>query len=234
MPLPNLTRTCGAKTKKGPCPQPPMPNGRCRIHGGATPEGWASPSYKDGQHVRRRNLPVHLAESYETARKDPDLLSLREEISTTDARIDELWDNVNQDNPVILWQGLLAAYSEMEKHKAAANGTDTTAALSKVDFWNAFDNLGLLIAHGCDDLQKKREIRAEEEHRRKLVDSERARLKDANLFITSEKAVTMVQILVSCIRRHVTDYALLAKIQRDFARVFDPGDSSGSGTESGT
>jgi hypothetical protein len=36
---------CGAKTRKGyPCPQPSMPNGKCRFHGGKstgprTPEG---------------------------------------------------------------------------------------------------------------------------------------------------------------------------------------------------
>lgn len=32
------TRRCGAKTRSGkPCRTPPMPNGRCRMHGGPSP-----------------------------------------------------------------------------------------------------------------------------------------------------------------------------------------------------
>jgi len=44
---PNRTPRCGAKTRKGTaCHSPAMPNGRCRMHGGAstgprTPEGLA-------------------------------------------------------------------------------------------------------------------------------------------------------------------------------------------------
>jgi hypothetical protein len=31
-------RICGARTRSGtPCPTPAMPNGRCRMHGGASP-----------------------------------------------------------------------------------------------------------------------------------------------------------------------------------------------------
>ncbi|MGJ7529842.1 HGGxSTG domain-containing protein [Variovorax sp. GB1P17] len=34
-----MAETCGAKTRSGePCQSRPMPNGRCRMHGGATPE----------------------------------------------------------------------------------------------------------------------------------------------------------------------------------------------------
>ena len=35
---PNAAPRCGAKTRAGsPCKGPAMPNGRCRMHGGATP-----------------------------------------------------------------------------------------------------------------------------------------------------------------------------------------------------
>jgi hypothetical protein len=208
------------------------------MHGGATPAGWASKGFAHGQRVRRQNLPNHLAGTYHEARKDADLLSLRDEIATTDARIDELWGKVDQDLPHNLWEGLLASFRECEKYKDQAASTGSVDASGKPDplqeqarrdFWSAWENLGLLIANGSDDLQKKREIRAEEEHRRKLADSERARLKDLNQYVTAEKAATMVQVLIGCLRRHVTDRAILGRIQRDFSRFFDSADSTGTG-----
>lgn len=47
-------RRCGAKTRKGtPCQRPPMAGmARCRLHGGATPIGMASPHYKHGRRSR--------------------------------------------------------------------------------------------------------------------------------------------------------------------------------------
>lgn len=40
---------CGAKTRSGkPCQTPAMPNGKCRMHGGATPQGADSPNLKHG------------------------------------------------------------------------------------------------------------------------------------------------------------------------------------------
>lgn len=34
----SLPNVCGAKTKFGICPNLPMENGRCRLHGGLTPK----------------------------------------------------------------------------------------------------------------------------------------------------------------------------------------------------
>ena len=41
---------CGARTRSGdPCRQNPMRNGRCRMHGGASPAGRKHWNYKHGQ-----------------------------------------------------------------------------------------------------------------------------------------------------------------------------------------
>jgi len=42
-------RQCGAKTRDGdPCKNWSMPNGRCRMHGGKSWSGIASPRYRHG------------------------------------------------------------------------------------------------------------------------------------------------------------------------------------------
>jgi hypothetical protein len=52
----NETRRCGASTRTGsPCQCPAMPNGKCRIHGGASPgapHGAANGRFKDGYWTR--------------------------------------------------------------------------------------------------------------------------------------------------------------------------------------
>ena len=49
----NVKRVCGAKLrgKDKTCQKSPMANGRCRLHGGATPSGPASPNYKHGRYA---------------------------------------------------------------------------------------------------------------------------------------------------------------------------------------
>ena len=59
-----------------------MPNGRCRLHGGKSPAGLASPHYKDGRYSKA--LPARLAARYATAEADPRLLELRDEVALTD------------------------------------------------------------------------------------------------------------------------------------------------------
>lgn len=65
-----------------------MANGRCRIHGGASLGGIASPTFKTGRYSKV--LPEALRYRYEVARDDEDLLSLRDEIALLDLRITEL------------------------------------------------------------------------------------------------------------------------------------------------
>jgi poly(3-hydroxybutyrate) depolymerase len=61
----HLSPRCGARTRSGsPCCSPAMPNGRCRMHGGASPgapKGTANGNWQHGRFTndaiaRRRDL----------------------------------------------------------------------------------------------------------------------------------------------------------------------------------
>lgn len=73
---------CGAKTRSGgECQKPPMPNGRCRLHGGACPAGPAHPNYKTGRYSRyAHRLSADQQDDFQAALTAPDPLSLAEEI----------------------------------------------------------------------------------------------------------------------------------------------------------
>jgi len=46
-------RRCGARTRQGTrCRKWGMSNGRCRLHGGLTPRGLASPHFRHGRYSR--------------------------------------------------------------------------------------------------------------------------------------------------------------------------------------
>lgn len=89
-------RVCGAKNRKGgTCGNAPMPNGRCKFHGGMSLVGPASGTFKHGRHSILLKDIKGLGANYERALADPDLLSLTAEIAITDARISDLLERVS-------------------------------------------------------------------------------------------------------------------------------------------
>jgi hypothetical protein len=83
----------------------PRANRRCNLHGGNSLSGPASATWKHGRYSNLR--PTKLRETYERQRTDPDLISLREEIALTDARIALVLDQINdEDGRPSLWREL--------------------------------------------------------------------------------------------------------------------------------
>jgi len=96
-PLPNGWKSvCGAKTRSGkPCAKPPCAGRtRCRLHGGATPVGMASPHYKHGRKSKYMDalpmgstttvfIPACVADS-----TDPEgLVYIQQRLRSIDARL---------------------------------------------------------------------------------------------------------------------------------------------------
>jgi hypothetical protein len=76
----------------------------CRFHGGKVPRGPALPQFRHGRYSRF--LPSRLAATYQTAAKDPELLSLRRELALVDARLDDLLQRVDTGESGALWAPL--------------------------------------------------------------------------------------------------------------------------------
>src|SRR3954465_9212974 len=96
---------CGAKTRSGaPCRTRPMPNGRCRMHGGKSLAGPASPSFTTGRHSKY--LPRRLLARYQEMAHDAELLALRDEIALIDARIADVLGRVESGESSRIWREL--------------------------------------------------------------------------------------------------------------------------------
>lgn len=74
-----------------------MRNGRCRIHGGTTPVGMALPQYKHGRYSKY--LPSGLAQKYNDALLDTELVTLRDDIALVDSKIQERMEQAKS-NPI--------------------------------------------------------------------------------------------------------------------------------------
>lgn len=84
------TKICGAKNRQGsPCQKFPLRGRtRCRLHGGLTPRGIASPHFKTGRYSNY--LPDRLVSDYERLAGEAGSLDFREELAVVEARLSEL------------------------------------------------------------------------------------------------------------------------------------------------
>lgn len=96
-----------------------MPNGRCRMHGGPTPRGIASPHFKHGKDSRYlQHLPAALALHFDP--DSPHLIQLGEELA-------------------LLKAGIGAALQQLQASKRPS-------AKMQHAMWDLVDRLGRLIA----------------------------------------------------------------------------------------
>ncbi len=207
--IPLERTTCGAITRAGTlCQRAPRDNGRCNLHGGRSLAGVASPRYRHGRYSRV--LPRGLAERYERALADPDLLGLRAEVALIDARLDEVLERLDPDQSEALRLALQAVYDQLQAAATAADGEALGAAVAR---------LGELALRGQADAAAWDQVLNLIERRRTLVQAEWKRLVLLRQVMTVDQAEAMVVYLTDSIRRHVTDPAALAAIVDDVRRL---------------
>lgn len=166
----------------------------CTVHGGLTPGGIASPNFKTGRYSKY--LPDRLSSRYEQAVNDPQLLELNHEIALIDSRLSDLLARIDTGETGQLWQDATKAWQ-----KYRLNQDDETAA-----------QLDTLIKKGNDDYQAWNEIQDTIEQRRRLVESERKRLVEAQQYVTAVQAMTLIGNVLAIIKDNVTDRQTLQAI----------------------
>jgi hypothetical protein len=124
MPLPNNTDFCTAHKRDGSLCTNVVVRGKtkCRMHGGKSLSGLASPNYRTGRYSK--HLPAQLAQRAEEARTNPRLLSLEDDIALLEARLAQLLEQVDTGESGARWQALREA---MEAFSVAQAGGDMAA-----------------------------------------------------------------------------------------------------------
>jgi hypothetical protein len=185
-----------------------MRNGRCRMHGGKSPQGIASATLKDGRYSR--HLPTRMLTAYDESRRDPNLLALDQEVSLVDSRLAELLAKVDTGESSAT---VKAAYASWQSFKAANRRKDADAAKVAADEHDQAISHLFSAASAWDDIFKWIE------QRRKLTDSEQKRRTAGQELMTAEQAMLLVTALTQAVRDHVRDPDALANIAADLDRI---------------
>ena len=208
---------CGALADTGkPCRKSCMPNGRCDRHGGKTPVGYDLPQTKHAKYSKY--IPTRMLEQHEAFLNDPERLSLVNEIALIDARIADLLTRVDTGESGRLWKRAKDAYSAYRKGVRDKDFEAQAVALN---------DLGVVLGQGVSDTAAWEEISRLVERRRRLADSERKRMVDAQLVLTVDKAMTVANALLEAVRTNVKEPDRLAAIQADFVRLLHADNSGG-------
>jgi len=207
---------CGAKCRDGSlCPTPAMDNGRCRMHGGKSLVGIASPLLTTGKHSK--HLPTRLLASYEERRSDPDLVAVADELALTDARIGELLGRVDTGESGEIWKSIKATYAAGEKARIAYDATGDPD--QRQTFFEAWETVGVLIGEGIADREAWSDVFSLVEQRRKLAETETKRREKLGQMITADRAMVLMSAVLGLIKENVSDRHALDSIQRGVERL---------------
>ena len=186
---------CGSPRSRGRgfCESPfRYPNGRCNKHGGSSPKGAASGTFKDGRHSKYAKMPQHLREKYEAGLDDPELTHHRGQIALVDAALDEFFAEHEYGANPDTWKAVRAEYRKM---KVANNAGDAHKAREH------FEALGLLVEEGNSHAQGSLTLIRLLEARRKHAESETKRRLSENMTFSYEMAYTYYTALGAAARR---------------------------------
>lgn len=216
MAIPGIT-PCGAITRSGQtCSNPAMSNGRCRMHGGKTPVGIASPHIKTGRWSK--DLPTRLAERFSESEHDPDLLSVRADIRLIDTLMKDDFDNLETGESAEAWEKIRGGIDKLDDGIAAEQFGKVQQALREMR-----DVVDKRILHYASVA----EIRSKLEQRRKLVETEQKITLAGEQAITVEKAMLFVGAIAGILKTRIHDSTLLAAIQADVSLLLDVRETEG-------
>lgn len=201
----------------------------CRRHGGTLRKriGPANSNWKGGISPMRpgrwtSRFPGPLQPQYIAALRDPDILSLESEIALIDVRLGEL---VQRTGRHAEWSEVKDAY---EAQMAAVQSGDSAQIKA------SFERMAALAYGQVDNDAAWTALIRLTDRRRALVESERRRLVEQNMFLSREQAHAYGHAVLESITRHVKDRQTLIRVLGDLRAVLDAGrDSPGTGIPGG-
>jgi hypothetical protein len=186
---------CGSPKSRGRgfCESPVrFSNGRCNKHGGSSPKGAASGTFKTGKYSRYMP-PPNLYQNYLRSLDDPELTHHRDSLALTDALIADVLESYEDGATAGLWKRVRALYARTE----AANRVGNPRKARQF-----FDELGHTIEQGSRQAGRQQEIMRLLESRRRHAESETRRRSKEQVMFTYEQAYTFYTAVGAAARKH--------------------------------
>lgn len=223
---------CGAKSKRNgkPCPNPPMANGRCYHHGGASiPPGPGHPTYKHGRTSKlAKYLPEAFQKLYNESHSDAELLSIRGEAALLETRVKVLCERLYSGESGALWKRLLKHWNDFEEgNRLSREAASTEDPERRGDLrqqaqeliQSAVQNIGRIIREAEKDESNWRELIATSQQSAGLKQAEMGRLQKLQMMMTAEEAIVLMHQLQQAVADVVSDPSLRQAIARRFEQL---------------
>lgn len=182
------------------------------MHGGhstALQSGVNNPNFSSGRHsaVLKEGSPI--AELYEKARTNPDLLAMTDHLALLEARMQEVLGK-SMDNPVPEWREFVEAVGELEEAFVKGDMKATQVAVTTlhrmVDAGQKWDTTWHQVVDLMDNI-------------RKLADTEVKRKKDLGMMIPIERVMALMAAVGHSVKARVTNVEEVQAVFRDLARL---------------
>lgn len=183
----------------------------CGTHGGKTPSGVESPHWKHGRYSK--DLPANLAADYVRSLKDPDLVSLRDQLALIDVFIKQDIRKLAALEEAGDWSRALELLVEMEN--ASASGDIELVALR-------LQELRGLVDKGEESIRVRDRIIRRVEQYRKVAESERRRMVDLRLLLTVERQMALLGAVVAILKEEISDKDTRRRIAERIRRLSPP------------
>lgn len=205
-------RECGAQRSRnrGICRVTILyPNGRCRMHGGplSANVGPANAAYRHGREsLLLKALPKNLTYAAQEVLDNPARLEMTEHLAVLQAQLVRslnAWDGGGD-----IWKDMMTAWGAYTHARGKGDIQGMTTAV---------DQLEKAINRGTADYLARTESRDIIETIRRVSDTERKRLIDAQLMWTADQVYLFVANIIEDINNEVTDKQMLGRLQAKFA-----------------
>lgn len=183
----------------------------CRRHGAMVPKGPAHYNYKAGTSRKDQwlaKLKPQTQATYLAALNDPDLLNCEAEIAALGVRLGEIVERIDAGHADPL---ALEAAFDMLEHGIKSDNT----AMMK----GGLTQLRELIKGDAANARSWQSFASFAEKKQRLIESERKRAIEANLYLTREQAQAFGHALLQSVARHVQDKAAVVRIVEDISVI---------------
>lgn len=181
------------------------------MHGGKSSHaiGPANKSYKTGRHSKF--LPAKMAELYEEALANPDLIEMNDHIALLEARIQSILEGLDEGEPNPKWSDIKEVWAEVETAVLSDDINTRIAAMERMhtilDAGDKWDRTWIDVGGTMEQL-------------RKMTDTEVKRKKDLNQMIPIERVTILMGAVGDAVKRNVTDPDQIAAVYRELAMLY--------------
>lgn len=193
------------------CPNPVSSIGdACRVHGrsGAVANaGVNSSTWKHGKYSKY--VPANFLEFFEESLSDPELLNFAKHLAVLDARIKQLFSQMEEGDNSLRWEEAIASIAKIKSH---AKSGDTKAMAQAMLEHETILKRGNQVWRTWDNMIKTMDAFGRANER------EQKRLERLGMMMTRDEVYALFKWFVDLVKLHVTDKQALKAIHGELIK----------------